>query len=94
MTADDYVDAVRSEAPRLHGSAATADWGAALGAAMRLHQRSVDEESVLPQLLGDLRDEVDASWPGLACRAARAVDTFMYSDRSPSTPVLLNPLRM
>lgn len=91
MTADKCAEAV-SSAARLCGSAITADWGVPLGAAMRAHERSVDKESTLRQLLGDLRKEVDASCPGSVSKPSRAVHTFMYSDRSLSTPVLFEPV--
>lgn len=55
MSADDYLEAVRSDAPRLQDAVVTPDWDTELGAAMRRHQRALHEESVLPQLLGHLQ---------------------------------------
>jgi uncharacterized protein (TIGR02679 family) len=54
MTVDDYVQAVRRDNPPLGSQVVEPAWDADLGAAMRLHDRAVHEESVLPQLLEQL----------------------------------------
>jgi uncharacterized protein (TIGR02679 family) len=54
MTVDDYVQAVRRESPALGPQVVEPSWDADLGAAMRLHDRAVHEESVLSQLLEQL----------------------------------------
>ena len=57
MTADDYVQAVRSDGPVLIGTPAEPSWDPELGAAMRSHGRAVHEESVLAALLASLGDQ-------------------------------------
>lgn len=56
MSAEDYLSAVRSEAPVLEGAPVEPSWDAELGAAMRTHRRAVHEESVLPDLLAALAE--------------------------------------
>lgn len=51
MGAEDYVQAVRSDGQALGSPAVEPTWDADLGAAMRLHNRAVHEESMLPQIL-------------------------------------------
>lgn len=51
MAAEDYVRAVRGDAPELRGATVEPSWDPELGAAMRSHQRAVHEESVLAELL-------------------------------------------
>ena len=55
LDARDYVDAVRPDAPKLAGPPVEPSWDGELGAAMRARGRALHEESVLPQLLAELR---------------------------------------
>lgn len=54
LGAQDYLDAVRADAPLLTGSPVEPSWDSELGAAMRTHSRAVHEESVLPDLIARL----------------------------------------
>lgn len=59
MSAADYLAAVRPDGPSLgsHSGPVTPSWDAALGEAMRLHQRAVHEESVLADMLATMAEE-------------------------------------
>lgn len=56
MTTEDYVAAVRADAPVLGTPTATPAWDPELGAAMRHHDRAVHEESVLAQLIPQMAE--------------------------------------
>ncbi|WP_344805444.1 TIGR02679 family protein [Microlunatus ginsengisoli] len=55
LAADDYLAAVRSDAPPLTGTPVQPAWDNELGAAMRANKHAVHEESVLTGLLAEMR---------------------------------------